>query len=202
MTRRLAATLLALIVVTGAAGCSRGGGSTAEHSPTTTPPPTSGTDTTAGATDSTTTPPAGDEREAIKAAYLRFWMVVDEYGKRTGRFDPVDAKAVLGAVATDGEYDHVFDTFQLNRLKGLAYRDGDAPDEFAPVVTIEGPDRASVRDCRTDRGGVFKEDSGERVDTPTDGRRLFEVVLVKDGSPWRVASVGGRTNPEDPQCTV
>ncbi len=201
MTRRLAATLLALIAVTGAAACSRGGSTTA-HSPTTTTTSPSGTDRSAGATDSTTTPPPGDEKEAIKTGYLRFWMTVDEYGKRTGRFDPVDAKAVLGAVATDGEYDHLFDTFQLNRLKGLVYRDGDTPDEFAPVVTIEGPARASVRDCRTDRGGVFKEASGERVDTPTEGRRLFEVVLVKDGSEWKVSSVGGRTNPEDPPCTV
>jgi hypothetical protein len=194
--------LLALVALTGAAACNGGGSGTAERSTTTTTRSPSATDTTGGATEPTTTPPPGDEKEAVKAAYLRFWMVVDEYGKRTGKFDPVDAKTVLGAVASDGEYDHLFNTFQLNRLKGLVYREGDAPDEFAPVVTIEGPGRASVRDCRTDRGGVFKEATGERVDTPTDGRRLFEVVLVRDGEEWKVSSVGGRTNPEDPPCTV
>lgn len=202
MTRRTAPILLALVTLAGAAACNGDSSGTAERSTATTAGSPSATDTAGGATDSTTTPPPGDETEAVKAAYLRFWMVVDEYGKRTGKFDPVDAKTVLGAVASNGEYDHLFNTFQLNRLKGLVYRDGDAPDEFAPVVTLEGPGRASVLDCRTDRGGLFKEATDERVDTPTDGRRLFEVVLVKDGAEWKVSSVGGKTNPEDPPCTV
>lgn len=199
MNRRIVAVILALAVVTGPA-CSSGKDSTAERSTTTTT--SAGSDASAGAIDSTTAPPPpGDGTEAVKSAYLHFWTVVDEYGKRTGRFDPVDARAVLGAVATGGEYDHLFNMFQLNRIKGLVYRDGDAPDEYAPVVTIESPTRASVKDCRTDNGGVYKE-SGERVDTPTVGRRLFEVILVKEDSQWKVSSVGGRARAEDPPCTV
>lgn len=202
MRRRTTAIALALFTAVGAAACSNDKDRAADDSATTTTPSPSGSGTSAGAVDSTTTSLPADDKEAVKAAYLQFWAVVDEYGKRTGTFNAADAKSVLGAIATGGEYDHLFNAFQLNRLKGLVYRDGDAPDEFAPVVTIEGPDRASVRDCRTDRGGVFKEATGERVDTATEGRRLFEVVLVKDGLQWKVSSVGGRTNPEDPPCTV
>ena len=200
MIRRSIAALLVAMAAAVTGACSEGKGRTAASSTTTTTPATSAT-TNGGSIASTPTAPA-DEREAVKEAYLHFWTVVDAYGKRTGPFDPADAKAVLGAVATDGEYDHLFNTFQLNRIKGLVYRDGDAPDEFAPVVTVEAPERASVRDCRTDRGGAFKESTGERVDTPTEGRRLFEVVLVKDAGQWKVSSVGGKTNPEDPPCTV
>jgi len=199
MTRRSIAALLLATAAAVAGACSHGKERTAAPSTTTTS--TSAT-TNGGAIDSTTAAAPADDREAVKAAYLHFWTVVDAYGKRTGPFDPGDAKAVLGAVATDGEYDHLFNTFQLNRIKGLVYRDGDAPDEFAPVVTVEAPGRAAVRDCRTDRGGVFKEATGERVDTPTEGRRLFEVTLVKDAGQWKVSSVGGKTNPEDPPCTV
>lgn len=194
MNPRVRVAILALAVFAGAA-CSSGKDKSADSLTTTT--------TTPEQSATTTTPASvGDDKEAVRNAYLQFWAVVDDYGKRTGRFDPTEAKTVLSAVATDGEYEHLFDMLQLNRLKGHVYRDGDAPDEFAPIVTIEGPARASIRDCRTDRGGVFNASTGERVDTPTEGRRLFEVVLVKEDSQWKVSSVGGRTNPEDPPCTV
>ncbi|MEW6473555.1 MAG: hypothetical protein AB1679_14910 [Actinomycetota bacterium] len=204
MNRRIVAMILALVVVTGAA-CSSDKDSTAGRSATTTTTPSpAGSDTGGGAIESTTPPPspAGDDTEAVKAAYLHFWTVVDEYGKRTGRFDPVDAKTTLGAIATGGEYDHLFDMFQLNRIKGLVYRDGDTPDEFAPVITIESATRASVKDCRTDKGGIYRESDGQRIDTPTEGRRLFEVILVKEDSQWKVSSVGGKAGAEDPPCTV
>lgn len=196
MKPRVGITILALAVCVGAA-CSSGEDKTADSPTATTTPDQLATSSTA-----TTGTSAGNDREAVRSAYLHFWAVVDDYGKRTGPFDPTEAKTVLSAVATGGEYGHLFDMFQLNRLKGLVYRDGDAPDEFAPVVTIEGPARASIRDCRTDRGGVFNASTGERVDTPTEGRRLFEVVLVREDAQWKVSSVGGRTNPEDPPCTV
>ena len=203
MNRRLAAMILALVVVTGVA-CSSGRDSTTVRSTTTTTTPSpAGSDTTVGAINSTTaSPPPANDAEAVKAAYLHFWMVVDDYGKRTGRFDPVDAKTTLGAIATGGEYDHLFNMFQLNRLKGLVYRGGDTPDEFAPVITLESPARASIRDCRTDKGGIYRESDGQRIDTPTEGRRLFEVILVKEDSQWKVSSVGGRAGAEDPPCTV
>ena len=105
MNRRIVAMILASVVVTGAA-CSSGKHGTAGRSPTTTTPSPGGSDTSAGAIESATAPiPPGDDNEAVKAAHLHFWMVVDEYGKRTGRLNPVDAKAVLGGVATGGEYE-------------------------------------------------------------------------------------------------
>lgn len=195
---RTAALAIALLAAT---SCSSGDDKTAER-PAATSATTAASRTGSEAIRSTTTAAPVTEEEAVKAAYLRFWEVVDEYGKRTGPFDPVDAKAVLGAVATGGEYEHLFNTFQLHRLKGLVFRDGDTPDELAPVVTIESPTRASVKDCRTDKGGIYKESTGERVDIPTEGRRLFEVILVKEDSQWKVSSVGGRAGAEDPPCTV
>lgn len=171
----IAVTLLAALTSVVLTACDSGEDEDGERSTT----------TTAESTTSTTTREA-----AVEAAYAKFWDTYIEFGGRTGPFDPDEAKTVLGAVSTGDKYEQLFNYFQVNRLKGLVLR---GRPENAPKldVTLEGADRATVKDCMADTGGIYRADTGERVDTPTTGRQLVTATLVLEGGAWKVESLGG-----------
>jgi hypothetical protein len=130
------------------------------------------------------------QEAAVAHDYAKFWDTYIGFGGRTGEFKPDEAKTMLGGVSTGKEYEKLFNYFQLNRAKGLVLR---GRPESAPKldITVEGQDRATVKDCMADTGGIYKADTGERVDTPTQGRKLVTAHMVLETGVWKVESVGG-----------
>ncbi|MGH3371634.1 MAG: hypothetical protein ACRDPR_16705 [Nocardioidaceae bacterium] len=175
-----------------------GGGDDTSAPATTTAPVTTPTTAAAPSTTATvaTTAPADPVVEAVKAQYFRFWRAFDDYGRATGPFDPVEFKNTFGPVASGGEYTHLFDYFQSNRIKGLAFRGGRPPEEeLAPRITLESPAEATIEDCSSSSGETYKVATREVVE-PADASpaRMVVVMRLIDGA-WKVTSVAGRDEP-------
>lgn len=192
-----AVVFVALIVVL-ARGHARGGSSSATIAVTTTPTTAPVTATTVAPTTTFPTSPPNPTVEAVRAQYFAFWHAFDDYGRGTGPFDPTAFKNTFGPVATGGEYTHLFDYFQTNRLKGLAFRGGRPPEEeLAPTITLEDPAQATVTDCSTSSGETYDVATGAVV-KPADSTPAPIVVVMRivDGT-WKVTSVA---TPDQP-CT-
>ena len=149
----------------------------------------SSTTTTAGPTTSATA--AGDQA-AVLAAYHDFWATYDAYAAEPAPFDPGAFRDRFGLVTGDGEFDHLYQQFQLDRLRGWVSRGGEA-DVNRPKVVELTADRAVVDDCADDTGGVYDTKADKWVEPQTPGARsLFHVVLVRSDGRWKVTSVGGK----------
>ena len=132
----------------------------------------------------------------VRARYFEFWRAFDSFGARTAPFDPVEFKRVIGAVASGGEYTHLFDYFQANRLKGLAFRGGGAPEEeLSPEIRLTSATEAVVTDCAGSSGEVYKIETGETVEAADPTRERLVVVMRLEGDVWKVTSVGGPREP-------
>jgi hypothetical protein len=148
------------------------------------------TTSTTGAAPTTSTTTLVSEAAVIDA-YRRFDAALDAYGRETGAFNPEEFKARLGPVSTGGEYEHLFERMQLNRIKGWVYRGGDT-DQLRPTVTEMTDTRAVIVDCGDDTGGIFDTKKNEFVEPVTPGARTrFEVVMVIEDGVWKASSVGG-----------
>lgn len=137
--------------------------------------------------------PAPDPARAVEAAYRTFWATYDTYGAQAVAFDQAEFARAFGPVATGAEYERLHGFFQVLRLEGSTLRGG-AAEDLAPRVTLEGPGRATVRDCMADSGGLYDR-HGQRLDTPTEGRETWVSTLVVDDGTWKVADVVGTGEP-------
>lgn len=191
--RCLCAALLTLAL---AGACSRGDGRDRDNGATGGRAPTT-TATAATTSVAVTTPLQSDE--AVLTAYREFFRVFDDYSREQAAFDPADFKTRFSpvAVASGGEYEHLFETFQLDRLKGLVHRGGEG-DQRRPRITERQPARAVVEDCADDTGGIWDSRNNTWAEPETPGAHsFFRVVLVVEDNWWKVTSVGG----EDRPCT-
>lgn len=148
-------------------------------------------------TDSITTTPETPEAGAL-SAYREFWSVFDAYAAEAAPFDPVAFQDRFSPVATGGEYDHLYDRFQLDRARGLVSRGGEA-DVYRPKIVESSDLRVVVEDCADDTGGIYDTKTDTVVEPETPGARSFlRVVLVRTtvDDRWKVTSVGG----EDTEC--
>lgn len=127
--------------------------------------------------------------DAVLDSYRRFDAVVNAYGQEEGPFDADDLRTRLSAVATNGEFDQLFERLQLNRIKGWVYRGGEG-DQHRPVVQELTAGRAVLIDCADDTGGIYDTRQGQFVEPATPGAKtLSRVVLSLDGTAWKVAAV-------------
>ena len=144
---------------------------------------------TTSTTSRTAASDASTPQDAILDAYRRFDAVVSAYGREEGPFNADDLRARLGAVATNGEFDQLFDRLQLNRIKGWVYRGGEG-DQHHLAVQETASGRAVLTDCADDTGGVYDTHHGQFVEPETPGAKtLSRVVLSLDGTAWKVAAV-------------
>lgn len=149
----------------------------------------SSTTSTAGPTTSAT---ATDDQAAVLATYHDFWATYDAYAAEPAPFEPGAFRDRFGLVTSDGEYDHLYQQFQLDRLRGWVSRGGEA-DVNRPKVVELTADRSVVDDCADDTGGVYDTKADKWVQPQTPGARsLFHVVLVRSDGRWKVTSVGGK----------
>lgn len=181
------ATVGVLALLTLAAGCSSGDREFGEpkSSDRTAPP------TTALSTATTTAPYQNPAvAAAVEAAYVRATTAEIDYLSQTGPFDPVQFKEMFSPLLTGLQYEASFQAAQQRRLQGVVFSPpGLQPGEIAPTVTVEAPTRATVRDCEADHPTV-KAATGERVDTPREGRGLVIAEMVlEEGSQWKIAKV-------------
>lgn len=151
-----------------------------------------GPSSTTATTGPTTSATASDDQAAVLAAYHEFWATYDAYAAEAAPFDPAGFRDRFGPVTSDGEYDHLYQQFQLDRLRGWVSRGGEA-DVNRPKVVELAADRAVVDDCADDSGGVYDTRADKWIEPETPGARsLFHVVLVRSDGRWKVTSVGGK----------
>lgn len=163
-------------------------------SPTTAAPTPTNPPVTGPAAPPTTAVPTAED--IVRARYFEFWRTYDTYAAGTGPFDPVEFKATFGPLAAGGEYTHLFDYFQTNRLKGLAVRGARSPEEdLRPSITLESDSEATVTDCAFSSGETYNVKTGEATGpaNPTP-ERLIVVMRLEDGA-WKVTSVAGQGEP-------
>ena len=145
------------------------------------------TTSTATGTAPTSAPP--NQEDAVLDAYRRFDATVNAYGREVGPFNADDLRTRLAAVATNGEFDQLFERLQLNRIKGWVYRGGEG-DQHRPVVQEVTAQRAVIIDCADDTGGVYDTGHDQFVEPLTPGAKtLSRVVVSLDSTTWKVAAV-------------
>lgn len=195
------AAVLAAVGVAVVVAVALGTGTDESQSPSTTAATTATTasaptTTEPAATTAPTTASVPTVEDAVRAQYFQFWRVFDDYGRGTGRFDPVEFKNTFGPVASGGEYTHLFDYFQNNRLRGYAFRGGRPPEEeLAPRIKMESPAEATIEDCSSSSGETYNVATGAVVEPAGTGpARLVVVMRLIDGA-WKVTSVGGGNEP-------
>jgi hypothetical protein len=187
----LAATLLL-------AACGGGGDDKASPAPDQGGDQRALTSTTVASGASTPAQPDGQVAAAVEAAYRDATAAELAFDSEVGQFDPVAFRDRVGRYITGSQYDFSFKVSQERRLRGEVFSPpGLQPGEIAPVVTLVGQGRATVRDCAADHPTI-KASTGERADEPIDGREvvLSEMVLIE--GQWKIA----RTTVPGERCTV
>lgn len=162
---------LALTAVT-AAGCG-GGRSTPATTPTTTSTTRPGPTTTS-------------VNDGVEAAYRAFW---DVYLLAADPMEP--EHPALGEVATGEQLKQVRSAFLARKSAGEVIR-GEL-DLKPSAITVDG-DTATLTDCYLDRTGVYRAQTGERVDKESGVRHLIRVRLVREGGAWKVAAITKESN--------
>jgi hypothetical protein len=183
--RGLGVALLVAAAVAVVAACTSDGDGAAA---TTSPDDTSTSEPST--TDATTT--TLDAEEEVLAAYRDFWEVYLEVGGMTGPFDPEMVGSILRSRSTGPEYDHLFDLFQADRLAGQVRR---GTLDLAPAVVSLDGSTATVSDCIDDHTGIYRADTGERVDTDTPELHNVTVDLVVEEGVWKVERLLGVEEP-------
>jgi hypothetical protein len=146
------------------------------------PPPPPATDPTPAPDPPPATDPAADIEQAIE----EFWAAYLELGGATGPFDPDQVRARLGQRATGDSLSQLFEVFQGHALAGRVIR-GEI--DTAPEVVAVADGRAQVRDCVDDRTGLYRIDTGERLDTDDPLRHELTYELVLDDGAWKVTAI-------------
>jgi hypothetical protein len=97
--------------------------------------------------------------------------------------------------ATGDELKLLVQNLTLAKLKGEVWR---GTMDLNPTVTNIAGTEATVRDCYLDNTGVYKEASGERVDTQDTQRQLNVIQLTLIDGTWKVRLI----NKESDGCTA
>lgn len=158
----------------------------ATTAPTATSTPPAPTPTTAPTSASTPEPAAAPSDAELEAAVLDFWDVYLELGAVTDPFDPIATRARLEQRTSGDELQTLFNFFQSNALAGYVIR-GEI--ESSLTVVSASDDSAEVRDCYDDTTGLYRIDTGERVDTDNPERHQVVFVLINDAGAWKVDQV-------------
>ena len=150
-----------------------------DSSPTVAPTSSSTAVTTAAPTTSTT----GDPAVEIVARYTQFWEVRFEANR-----DPVNpADPRLAQFATGAQLDNVLAETRQRRDQGLAVRrpEPSASTNRVKVVEVVG-DTATLQDCATNDGIIYRVASGQVLDEGVVTRSVEATMLRIDGD-WRLA---------------
>lgn len=145
------------------------------------PPSTTTSELASAATGSGPSTPAGD---GLVARYTAFWDARFEANS-----DPVrpDLPA-LREFATGAQLDSVIAETQRNAEEGLAFRRPDDSVYERRVVVVErGGGVATLQDCVTNDGIVYRIDGGEVVDEEVVTRNLSATMRKVDGV-WKLAA--------------
>lgn len=146
----------------------------------------------------TPTSPNTELAAAVEAAYREATAAEFAFDSEVGPFQPASFKERVGRYLTGAQYEASFQLSQQRRLRGEIFSPpGLQPGEIAPVVAVEGPTKATIRDCAADHATV-KASTGERVDEPIDGRELVIVEMVLEDGQWKIAN----TQTKGERCTV
>lgn len=144
---------------------------------------------------STTTGPSADLAAAVEAAYRDATAAEFAFDSEVGPFDPVAFKERVGRFLTGAQYNASFQLSQERRLRGEVFRPpGLQSGEIAPVVAMDGPGKATVRDCEADHPTV-KAATGERVDQPMQGRELVIVEMILEDGQWKISNTTAQGQP-------
>jgi hypothetical protein len=109
-----------------------------------------------------------------------------EVGASTEQFDPAAVRTRLQLHTTGQEFEQLFNVFQGHSIAGRVIR-GDIESSLTVLTATET--QAEVRDCYDDTTGLYRLDTGERVDTDTPERHQVVFVLVKEDGTWKVSQV-------------
>lgn len=151
--------------------------------------------TDGGAATTMGTPAEHDE--AARAGYREFWATFDAYAAEAAPFDPAEFRDRFGPVAGGGEYDHLYERFQLDRVRGWVTRGGES-DVYRPKIVESTENRIVIEDCADDTGGIYDTRANTWIEPETPGARSFlRVVLEPSEGRWKVTSVGGKDVPCD-----
>ena len=194
-----------VLVVAALAGCSASGdddtsasdltSATTSEAPATTTASTSSTAPAPPTAPRTETTEAGPSDVELTAAVEAFWDLYLEVGGSTAPFDPVAVRERLDERTSGEELRTLLDFFQSNALAGYVVR-GDIDSSL--TVLSATPSEAEVRDCYDDTTGLYRTDSGERLDTDNPARHQVVFMLVNDGGVWKVNQV----RDEGDGCTI
>jgi hypothetical protein len=148
-------------------------------------------DSTVAVTASTTVPttanPQADVAAVVEATYREATAAQIQYMSETGPFAPDAFKDRVGRFLTGAQYAISFKEAQRRRLLGEVFDPpGLQAGEIAPVVTITGSDRATIRDCQADHATV-KAATHQRLDQPVQGRELLVADMVLENGQWKIA---------------
>jgi hypothetical protein len=175
-----------MVMLVTAAGCSGG------HSASKNRGASATTSATTATAPTTTRSVAATPDAAVITGYHDFWSTYDAYAAELAPFDAAGFRDRFGPVASDGEYDHLYQQFQLDRVRGWVSRGGEA-DVYRPKIVELAAGRAVVDDCADDTGGVFDTRNNAWIEPETPGAHsLLHVVLVRSDGRWKVTSVGGK----------
>jgi hypothetical protein len=171
MRALLAATVLAVL-----AACAGGSSTTAASTSSTSQSSSS------SSTATTTTTPATPE-EAVKAAYLAYWKMVDRLFAAP---DPTSAD--LARLAADPLLTVVRDNLATKQAQGHTYtRPDDRPSSHRlDAVSVAGSS-AEVTDCYVD-GSVERDASGAVVDDAISTRHARATLALASGA-WRLTDL-------------
>lgn len=131
-------------------------------------------------TTSTTVPA---ENEAVLRDYRAFW---DDFLAVTGTLTP---EPRLSAHATGAELDQLNNLVMGNKLHGTISK---GTLDLAPKVQSVLGDTAVVKDCVDDHTGLYKADTGQRLDTDDPQRQSYLVTMKKVGDVWKASDVDQR----------
>jgi hypothetical protein len=169
---RGAQVVLALVMgfMLAALGCSSDGDTKA--TPTTRRPPTSTTSTTLTTEDQ------------VLQAYQAFWEARDA----ANQAPPSPEHPALREYATGDQLKNVVEETRQHRDDGLAFRlpANSISEHRALVRTING-DEATVQDCATDDGIVYRIEGGKIINDAVVTRNITATMKRQDGK-WKLAS--------------
>lgn len=164
-------TLIALVVLTGCNG---------DDDPVVAP-----TTTTRVATTTTTATTPGQDPVAAELAtrYKQFWEVRFEANREP--VNPDNPK--FGEFATGPQLEQVVTETRQRRDQGLAIRrpEPSVYERRVKVVSVEG-ETASLQDCVTNDGIVYRVGTGEVIDSSVVTRNLAVTMRRVDGM-WKLA---------------
>ncbi|MGH9030537.1 MAG: hypothetical protein ACRDZV_00280 [Acidimicrobiia bacterium] len=145
---------------------------------------TTSTTTVTASTSTTSTGAANSVEQEITARYTAFWDV-----RFKANQNPVNpSHPGLREYATGPQLDNVLAETTRNRDQGVAFRrpEQSVYERRVRVVRVDG-EMASLQDCVTNDGIVYRVSTGEVIDDSVNTRSLEAVMRLVDRE-WRLES--------------